>query len=88
MWIVKETLDSNKLYASADPSHAYLYALTGITENMLSRFWLAGLGVVSLFGFIGERGLALFLAAELTIFWAVGKIGLFVYRKKAGNPGL
>jgi len=51
-------------------------------EKLLPRFWWAALGLGVLFGYAAGRGLVLVLAADLTLFWLIGRINMVILRRK------
>ena len=56
-------------------------------EKLLPRFWWAALGLGVVFGYAAGRGLLLLLAADLTLFWLVGRINLVLLRRKLQGRG-
>ena len=82
MWLVVRSLRHPAVFEEPTPELGMSRTAIAIVENLLPRFWLAGLGLGVAFGFAGGRGLVLFLAVELTLSWAIGRLTLAYTRRK------
>ena len=82
MSLVARALREPAVLAEPTPVLGAHRAMVVMVEKLLPRFWLAALGVGVVFGFACGRGLVLFMAAELTLCWAIGRVGLAVLRRR------
>ena len=82
MWLVARSLREPAVVREPTPMLGAYRVMVVTAERLLLRFWWAALGLGVLFGYAAGPGLVLLLAANLTLFWLVGRISLFVLRRR------
>ena len=87
MWLVTLALRDPAVVREPTPMLAASRAMVVTAEKPLPRFWLPALGLGALFGVAAGMGPVLLLAADLTLFWAVGRVSLILQRRKLQHDG-
>lgn len=82
MGLVACALREDVVLREPTPALGAYRAMVVVTEKLLPRFWWAAAGFGVLFGCTAGPGPILVLAADLTLFWLAGRIGLFVQRRQ------
>jgi len=82
MWLVARAIRDPAVLREPTPQLAGYRVMVTVAERQLPRFWWAALGLGVVFGYTAGRWLVVFLAADLTLFWAVGRIGLAVQHRQ------
>jgi hypothetical protein len=82
MWLVALALKEPAVLEEPAPQLATYRVMVVVAEKLLPRFWWAALGFGIVFGYTAGPGPIMFLAAELTLFWLMGRISLFLQRRQ------
>ena len=82
MWLVVRALREPVVLREPTPAMGASRVMVVVAEKLLPRFWWAALGLGAVFGYAAGSGPILLLAADLTLFWAVGRISLIVHRRR------
>jgi len=82
MWLVALALKEPAVLKEPTPLLGAYRVMVVVAEKLLPRFWWAVLGFGVVFGYTAGPGPIVFLAAELTLFWLVGRICLMLQHRR------
>ncbi len=80
--LVVRAVREETVLGAESPRLAWIRALTAIVERLLPRFAWAAVGLGTVFGIASGPGIVLFLAGELALMWAFGRLALALGRAR------